>query len=177
MKYALRIGFREFAEHAKTKGFIIGIVLFPVLLFAGFRVPALLERISKTTRAFAVIDPTNELIPIIDAAVERDWQDSDDKARMAWLEKRKTDPTTPDYEPSQRPFERVALPTEAAAATTLETIAALKPWLLGDRKVKVGEDDKEIFALIVMPPITGQLRKGVEYWSTSSTSMPTSKVR
>lgn len=176
MKYALRIGFREFAEHAKTKGFIIGIVLFPVLLFAGFRVPALLEKISKTTRAFAVIDPTGELIPIIDAAVERDWQDTDDKARMAWLEKRKSDASTPEYEQSQRPFQRVAIPTEAVAGTTPETIAALKPWLLGDKKVTVGEDDKEVFALIVMPPITGQLRKGVEYWSTNLTDDALSKL-
>ncbi|MCY2960709.1 MAG: ABC transporter permease [Planctomycetota bacterium] len=176
MKYALRIGFREFAEHVKTKGFVIGIVLFPVLLFAGFRVPALLEKISKTTRAFAVIDPSGELTAIVDEAIERDWQESDDKARLAWLEKRKADPETPDYEPQKRFFQRVEIPAEAAAATPAETIANLKPWLLGDKKVKVGEDEKELFALIVMPKIQGQLKKGVEYWSTNLTDDGLSKL-
>jgi len=176
VKYALRIGFREFAEHAKTKGFIIGIVLFPLLLLAGFRVPALLEKISKTTRAFAVIDPTGELTHIVDEAIERDWQESDDKARLAWLEKRKADPATPDYEPQKRLFQRVELPADAAGATTEETIANLKPWLLGDKKVNVGDDDKELFALIVMPKTQGQLRKGVEYWSTNLTDDALSKL-
>lgn len=176
MKYALRIGFREFAEHTKTKGFIIGIVLFPLLLFAGFRVPALLEKISKTTRAFAVIDPSGELTAVVDEAVEHDWQESDDKARLAWLEKRKADPETPDYEPQKRLFQRVEIPAEALAATPAETIANLKPWLLGEKKVKVGEDEKELFALIVMPKIQGQLRKGVEYWSTNLTDDALSKL-
>lgn len=176
MKYALRIGFREFAEHTKTKGFIIGIVLFPLLLFAGFRVPALLEKISKTTRAFAVIDPSGELTAVVDAAVEHDWQESDDKARLAWREKRKADPETPDYEPQKRLFQRVEIPAEALGATPAETIANLKPWLLGEKKVKVGEDEKELFALIVMPKIQGQLRKGVEYWSTNLTDDALSKL-
>lgn len=176
MKYALRIGFREFAEHTKTKGFIIGIVLFPLLLFAGFRVPALLEKISKTTRAFAVIDPSGELTAVVDEAVEHDWQESDDKARLAWLEKRKADPETPDYEPQKRLFQRVEIPAEALAATPAETIANLKPWLLGEKKVKVGEDEKELFALIVMPKIQGHLRKGVEYWSTNLTDDALSKL-
>lgn len=176
MKYALRIGFREFAEHVKTKGFVIGIVLFPVLLFAGFRVPALLEKIAKTTRVFAVIDPTGQVTPIVDAAVEREWQESEDKAHLAWLEKRQADPATPAYEAQDRPFRRVEVPPEAVGATTEETIANLKPWLLGDKKVVVDGDEKELFALIVMPKVKGQLRKGVEYWSTNLTDDALSKL-
>lgn len=176
MKYAVRIALREFAEHVKTKGFVIGLVLFPVLLFAGFRVPALLERISKPTRAFTVIDPTGEFLPIIDAAVEQDWQESDDRARLAWLEKRKADPETPEYEPQKRLLQRVPVPPEARGATTEETIANLKPWLVGDRKVKLGDDEKQIFALIVLPAVKGQLKKGVQYWSTNLTDDTLSKL-
>ncbi len=169
MKYAFRIAFREFGEHVRTKGFIIGLVLFPVLLFAGLRVPALLDRISKPTRAFAVIDPTGELTSVLDTAIERDWQETDDKARMAWLEKRKADPKFPDYEEQKHLFQRVDVPAEAVGATTAETIANLKPWLVGDKKVMVAGEEKELFALIVLPTTKGQLRKGVQYWSTNLT--------
>lgn len=176
MKYAIRIALREFGEHVRTKGFIIGLVLFPVLLFAGFRVPAILDKISKPTRAFAVIDPTGEFTSIIDAAIERDWQESDDKARLAWHEKSKSDPDAAPYEAQKRLFQRVEIPAEARAATTEETIANLKPWLVGDKKVDAGGEEKELFALIVLPPVKGQLRKGVDYWSTNLTDEALSKL-
>jgi ABC-2 type transport system permease protein len=176
VKYALRIAFREFGEHVRTKGFVIGLLLFPILLYAGFRVPALLDRISKPTRAFAVIDPTGAFTAIVDEAVERDWQESDDKARLAWLEKRKVEPETPDYEPQKRFFQRVPLPTEAQGATSAETIANLKPWLVGDKELDVDGEKKDLFALIVFPPVKGQLRKGVQYWSTNLTDEGLSKL-
>ena len=176
MKYALRIAAREFGEHVRTKGFVIGLILFPILLIAGFRVPALLEKISKPTRAFAVIDPTGEFLPLVDAAIEADWRKRDDKARFAWNEKRKADESTPEYEPEKRLFVRVDVPAEARAATTAETIANLKPWLVGDRKLATPDGEKELFALIVFPPVPGQVRKGVEYWSTNLTDDALSKV-
>lgn len=169
MKYALRIAFREFAEHVKTKGFVIGLVLFPVLLFAAVRVPALLEKISKPTRAFVVVDPTENYVGIVDAAVEKDWQERNDKLQLAWIEKRKVDPTTPTFEEEKRRFERVPLPEGSQGATPEETIANLKPWLVGDKKIATKDGEKELFALIVLPSIQGQIKKGVQYWSTNLT--------
>src|SRR5262245_42189889 len=43
MKYILLVALREFAENAKTKGFWIGILLVPVMIYAGIKIPALLE--------------------------------------------------------------------------------------------------------------------------------------
>ncbi|MBL8861499.1 MAG: ABC transporter permease [Planctomycetes bacterium] len=176
MKYALRIAFREFGEHVKTKGFIIGLILFPVLVFAGFRVPAILEQISKPTRAFAVIDPTGRFTAIVDEAVERDWQERDDKARLVWLEKKKADAQLADHVPEKRLFRRVEVPPEAIGADLSETIANLKPWLTGERKVHTDDGEQELFALIVFPPVAGQVRKGVQYWSTNLTDEALSKL-
>ena len=50
MKYSLLVALREFGENVKTKGFWIGILLFPILIAAGFQVPRLLEKYAKPTR-------------------------------------------------------------------------------------------------------------------------------
>ncbi len=169
MRYALLIAAREFGEHVRTRGFIIGLLLFPLLLLASFRVPALLEKISRQTRAFAVIDPSGELTPIIDAAIARHYDDRDNKARLEWAEKRKKDPETPDYEALKPFFVRVPVPADAAGLEGDAAIMALKPYLVGDRKIKVDGEDEELFALVNLPANRSSLRRQVEYWSTNLT--------
>ena len=42
MRYALLIAWREFAENAKTKGFWLGLLLFPGIILLSIQVPVLL---------------------------------------------------------------------------------------------------------------------------------------
>ncbi len=44
MKYAYLVAWREFTENIKTKGFWIGICLFPTILFLSIQIPVLLEK-------------------------------------------------------------------------------------------------------------------------------------
>lgn len=71
MKYSLLIALREYAENVKTKGFWIGILLFPVLILVGINVPRFLEEHATPTRYFVVADQSGEAAGVIRAAVER----------------------------------------------------------------------------------------------------------
>jgi ABC-2 type transport system permease protein len=70
MRFALLVALREYAENVRTKGFWIGIFVFPVLLWISFSAG---EWIQKTisVRNFVVVDASGELGPAIDRALER----------------------------------------------------------------------------------------------------------
>ena len=68
----LLVAQREFMENVRTKGFWIGILVFPVLLTAGVTVPVLIER-TRDARQFAVIDQSGW---VLDAIAERIAQDT-----------------------------------------------------------------------------------------------------
>ncbi len=71
MRNALLVAQREFAENAKTKGFWIGIFLFPVIILAGIKVPQFLEEKAVPTRAFVLVDESAEFGEVVDVAMER----------------------------------------------------------------------------------------------------------
>ncbi|MBC8327180.1 MAG: ABC transporter permease [Planctomycetes bacterium] len=71
MKYAFLIALREYAENAKTKGFWIGILLFPVLIMIGISLPRFLEEHATPTRFFMVVDQSGEASEIIREATDR----------------------------------------------------------------------------------------------------------
>ena len=166
MKYALLVAAREFGEHVKTKGFWIGILLFPLLAIASVKVPQLLDR-TKATRHFAVLDPSGEFTAIVDGAVQAHYDRKNGVQLNEWIEKRKAKPETPDYEPLRPIFRRVDLPEEARSDDPKEVARALKPWLVGDREVVVDGEPEELFALIVLPKSELHLRSHVEYWGTN----------
>jgi ABC-2 type transport system permease protein len=70
MRYAFLVALREFAENAKTKGFWIGLFVFPLLIWASFSVERLIEK-TKSVRHYVLIDPSEELEGAIEAALER----------------------------------------------------------------------------------------------------------
>ncbi|MCH2111341.1 MAG: ABC transporter permease, partial [Planctomycetes bacterium] len=74
MRYAWLIAVREFMENAKTKGFWIGLILFPVILLVSMKVPHFLEEKGTPTRWFVLEDRTGNLGDIIDEALERGYQ-------------------------------------------------------------------------------------------------------
>lgn len=61
---------REYVSRVKTKGFIIGTILFPVFLAVMFVVPALLARLkSDKPKQIAVIDQTGEMMDSLNVAL------------------------------------------------------------------------------------------------------------
>ena len=71
MRNALLVAQREFAENAKTKGFWIGLFLFPVIILAGIKVPQFLEEKAVPTRAFVLVDESAEFGEVVDLAMDR----------------------------------------------------------------------------------------------------------
>ncbi len=70
MKYALLVAQREYAENAKTKGFWIGILLFPVLITAVMKIMPMLDK-ATPTRHFVVVDQSDSFTGVLDTALER----------------------------------------------------------------------------------------------------------
>lgn len=83
MRYVWLVALREFAENAKTKGFWIGILLVPVMIYAGMRVPALLEE-KVPTRFFVLADATQQFEPVVRAALDKDHAERTRTAYAEW---------------------------------------------------------------------------------------------
>jgi len=70
MRYAFLVALREFAENVKTKGFWIGICIFPLIIYASIYASSWLEK-AKPVRNFVLVDQTKSLEPSVDQALER----------------------------------------------------------------------------------------------------------
>jgi len=71
VRKALVVARAEYLRAVRTKAFIIGIVLMPILMGAGFVIIGLAESIDEATdRHFAVIDRSGELYPALAVQVE-----------------------------------------------------------------------------------------------------------
>src|SRR5262245_35147946 len=70
MRYALLVAWREFAENVKTKGFWIGILIFPLLIYASITLSTVLEK-SKPVRNFVLVDQSGQLEASVDRALDR----------------------------------------------------------------------------------------------------------
>lgn len=71
MRSAFLIAWREYSENAKTKGFWLGILLMPAILFMAAQVPLWLEQKATPTRHFVLVDPAGSLEPVITSSLER----------------------------------------------------------------------------------------------------------
>lgn len=153
MRNTLLIALREFAENAKTKGFWIGLFMFPFLIALAIGVTGFLAR-AEPARYFVVVDPSDTLAGPIDQSLAR---------------------------APQRRFVRVELPIGIdAGASGRELLAALKPYLVGERRITVDGKQALLFAaLLVQPgaldPATRDERRAaagepaIQYWSTNLT--------
>jgi len=70
MKYALLVAIREYIENAKTKGFWIGIMIFPVMILIAIQVPRYLEK-ATPTRYFVLVDQSGEYAEVVDRGLTR----------------------------------------------------------------------------------------------------------
>lgn len=74
MKYAFLIAWREYAEHAKTKGFWLGIFLIPAIIFGSIQIPIWLQKKGTPTRYYVLVDQSETLAPVIESRLERAYQ-------------------------------------------------------------------------------------------------------
>lgn len=167
MKYSLLVALREYAENVRTKGFWVGILLFPVLIAASFQVPRLLEKYAKPTRSFCVIDPGGEFGKVIDDALEASFAKKAKSALDEWEAKKKNDPKLAPFEPPKKSFRRIDLPPGTQGATPEETIRNLRPWLRGEKKVEVDGKPDELFALVVLPQLELSIQHGTQFWCSN----------
>ena len=70
MRRAWRVAVREYLENTKTKGFWIGILMFPVMILVFSQVPQLLEDKAVPTRHFVLVDRSEEFTEIVHRGVE-----------------------------------------------------------------------------------------------------------
>ena len=74
MKYAFLVAWREYAENAKTKGFWLSLFLMPTILFLSAQVPIWLQQKATPTRHFVLVDRSGTLAPVIEASIDREYQ-------------------------------------------------------------------------------------------------------
>ena len=74
MRNALLVAGREYADNARTKGFWLNLLMFPMILIAAVKVPALLEEKAAPTRPFMLVDQSGEYREVIEQALERSYQ-------------------------------------------------------------------------------------------------------
>src|SRR6266536_177997 len=74
MNYAFLAAWREYAESAKAKGFWIGILMMPLMLFLTIQVPVWLEEKATPIRYFVLVDQSGNLSAAVDSALERAYQ-------------------------------------------------------------------------------------------------------
>lgn len=70
MRYAFLVAWREYAENVKTKGFWIGIFIFPLMIWISFAAGSWIEK-TKSVRTFVLVDRSGQLAQPIEAALER----------------------------------------------------------------------------------------------------------
>lgn len=245
MRRSLLIAVREYAENARTKGFWIGLLLFPMLLFMGVRAPAILAERATPTRYFLMLDGSGQFSGLLDEALERyqtrqllksltqyalkysaaaakaaeksgsgptaldlehmpvpaaqtdaldhfleSYSDANPQALDRFMqsggEKAFLDRVKPQLKPNAPPFQglrvrfrRVPFPDGVSTHQSFpELVEALRPWLRGERKVRVEGSEVTVHALVLIPTNVLQrvIRPGdlgtlnpraraVEYWS------------
>ena len=89
----------------------------------------------------------------------------------------------PPFEPPSRQFIAASIPDEVdTSASTDDIIAALRPYLRGDRQISVGDETGTLFALILIPqnvdldisrpgttPAPPDTVAGIQYWARNLT--------
>jgi ABC-2 type transport system permease protein len=86
MRYAFLVAWREYAENIKTKGFWIGIFIFPLMIWLMFSAERWIEK-TRSVRSFVLVDQSQELGGTIETALERLYQREVLEAFGEWVQK------------------------------------------------------------------------------------------
>lgn len=73
MNNSFIIAGREYADNARTKGFWINLLMFPIILVAMIKIPQFLEEKAIPTRDYILIDQSMELGEVVELAIERQY--------------------------------------------------------------------------------------------------------
>lgn len=184
MRYAFLIAWREFAETLKTRGFWIGIGIFPAIIALAIQVPMLIEKKGIPTRHFVLVDQTGQLAPVIrDALAANELRRQEDALRSFAQSAPYQEPFSyfvssnrvldlPGWKADQgtnwllvrgfvppRPrFVEVASPAQLPAGSDLNAVAdALRPWLRGERKLQTAAGEMPLFAAVLIPANLAEL--------------------
>lgn len=166
-KYVLLVAGREYGENVRTKGFIIGLLFFPLMLWAGIRVPKFLAEKATPTRYYCIVDRSNDFGEVVRAHIGAQETKRVEDEKKKWFERTLALPEAkrkPFVEPKARWVE-VPLPAAAANKDADELNSALKPYLVGDTKIDVDGKPSELFALVTIPGDIAQRKSGAEFWS------------
>ena len=161
MRYIFLVAWREYAENAKTKGFWIGLCMFPLIIFISTKVSILLQTKGTPTRYYVVVDQSGKFSGAIESRLQQ--RDS--------------------FSNANRLFQSVAVPAMIDTNAELTAIARdLRPYLRHERSVNANGRDVELTAAILIPhDIEKQIirphanaagtngGKGIEYWSANLT--------
>ncbi len=166
LRTVLLIAQREYADNAKTKGFWIGILTLPLLLYVMFKLPALLDK-QVPTRTFVLLDSASRFEQPIDRQLAQVQENAVETARNLWAAKRMVGgdgSSEPFVEPRPR-FARVPAPPDVDPADP----RTFRPYLLGERTVELDGKPTDLFALVVIPEDLQETRTGLEFWCKNLT--------
>ncbi|HWY74828.1 MAG TPA: ABC transporter permease [Verrucomicrobiae bacterium] len=74
MKYVALVARREYVENARTRGFWIGLMLFPLMVFLMIQVPVWLQEKIAPVRTFVLVDQSGGFEKVVESALEKDYQ-------------------------------------------------------------------------------------------------------
>jgi len=168
MKYAFLVAWREYAENAKTRGFWIGLFMFPVIIFLSVNVSFLLETKATPVRHYVLVDQSGMFAAVVESRLEQ--------LNPRWQ------PGTNAFKAAQRPFQPATLPAQIDTNADLASLSRdLKPYLRHEKNLQANGRDVELYAAILIPrdiekrivrPRAGPAGKtastnGIEYWSAN----------
>ncbi|MCK6445090.1 MAG: ABC transporter permease [Planctomycetes bacterium] len=124
MRNAWLVAAREYGENVRTKGFWIGILIFPILITIGIKAESWLER-AKSTRNFVVVDQSGKFDSAIETALARLQEKAIAREFQSYMSRNAATPQAPTAEqldqmkagePAKSDFEQM---TEAEAKSLI----------------------------------------------------------
>src|SRR5271157_755254 len=138
MRFAFLVAWREYAENAKTKGFWIGLFMFPLIIFLSVNVSILLETKGTPVRHYILVDQSGMFAAIVESRLDQ--------------LKPRSPPATNASKAPQRPFQPATVPAMIDTNASLASLARdLKPWLRGEKNVQANGREVKLDAAILIP--------------------------
>lgn len=192
MREILLVARREYLAYVRAWGFWLQIISLPIFMSLGGIVGGLAAK-SDPVRVFAVVDPTQKIIPAIDAALTADIRDQTRRSLRAAIEAGNLAGDVKDrvldaFDQASSAEQGLAsakamlaglLPDIAISKLAVakapfirveapaRDVAGLSPFLRNERLLEGPEGQQKLFAALIIPEDAAQ---PVQYWSTNLTN-------